>query len=193
MEDDIVLLDEGIMFGGQDMFGQTYSPLRNIGRVSGRATSAAEQMLLSDVDFTFDRRRRGLLSRIAGGLANTFSLGLADMATGSRRSGLQNVSRSVTLSGVSQSDYEDLLNIDLFRGGSFEDVTDTEISQGRYRANQAGQVARVGGEELSLLGEAELEELAEVVRGRQSSIVGRALSPGLQNQSFSLLSGNFGT
>lgn len=193
--DDLITLDGGISAGYRNPFmtGVARPSAFSFGTpaVTGRSISSSEQGLLSDSQFTFDRRKRGLLSRAIGGVANTFSLGLTDMATGSRRSGLKNVSRGLTLRGVSQADYNDLLNLDLFRGGGLDDVTGTEISKATYKANQAGQIARTSGEELSLLDEEGLERLSQVVAARQGQILGNTLSPGLGAQGFSLLSGNF--
>lgn len=189
--DDLITLDGGTPTGYYNPFMYSTAIPSVFGTVRGKRISSSEQALLSDAEFKFDRRRRGLLSRVAGGVANTLSLGLTDMATGSRRSGLKNVSRGLTLRRVSQSDYNDLINLDLFRGGDVSDVTGVEMSSATYKANQAGQIARTSGEELSLLDEEGLERLSQVVAARQSQILGNTLSPGLGTQSFSLLSGNF--
>ena len=70
---------------------------------------------------------------------------------------------------------------------------DTKLSSGTFKKDfKTGEVRRTGGVELSSLDEAGIEQLAQVVAGRQAQIQGRALGTGLNQQSFSLLSGNFG-
>lgn len=102
-------------------------------------------------------------------------------------------SKAKTERRVSQKDYENLLGIDLFRGGDLSDVTNTTLSSAKFKQDkQSGSVVRTSGPELSLLDEAGLEQLARTVSARQGQIQGAALSPGLERQSFSLLSGNFG-
>lgn len=146
-------------------------PSYNRPAIIGSALSDIEKnFLLKDSEFNFGKRRK-LFSKSGGKDAKT--------------------SDKLTLSGVSQSDYLDLLSLDLFRGGSVDDVTGTKIGKSSYQMNQAGQIARTSGEELSLLDAAGLERLAQVVSGRQSEILGRGLTPGLGVQSFSLFSGNF--
>lgn len=194
MDDDIVLLGGYTPrvspfgpfsgFNSQSMYSSAF------GGVRGRSISDTESSLLAGSEFSYARRRRSLLSRTVGAVANTFSLGITDMATGSRRNDLERVSRGVTLRGVSQEDYTSLANLDLFRGGRVSDVSDTEISQATYKQDRVtGQVARTKGDALSLLDEAGLESLAEVVSARNSQIVGNALSPGLAAQSLGLLGG----
>jgi hypothetical protein len=102
-------------------------------------------------------------------------------------------SKSQTVRRVSQKDYENLLGLDLFRGGDLSDVTNTKISSAKFKQDkQSGNILRTSGSELSLLDEAGLEDLARTVSARQGQIQGAALAPGLERQSFSLLSGNFG-
>lgn len=192
--DDLVLLG-GYKIPSSNMYNN-YGSNRNssiYGQVKGRSISQEERALLSDETFSYDRKKRSLLSRAAGATFNTFTLGVGSMSTGSQKKGLKNVSRGVTLEGVSQDDYTRLSNLDLFRGGSLSDVTNTGIKSSTYKQDlNTGTVARTKGDALSLLGQADLETLSKVVSGRQGQIVGNTLSPGLAIQGFSLFSGNFG-
>lgn len=102
------------------------------------------------------------------------------------------LSKGKQISRVSQNDYNKLLNLDLFRGGQVSDVTDTKLSTATFRKNRkTGDIFRSGGPELSNLNEQSIEQLAQVVAGRQAQLQSAAFTPGLARQSFSLLSGNF--
>lgn len=192
-------MEDFLLYGGTSLASRNpfmRSPVSSlfsgIGSVSASRVTGTEMNLLSDSSFSYDRKKRGLLSRALGGTVNAFSLGLSDMATGSRRNDLQVVSRGVNLRGVSQDDYQDLLGLDLFRGGQASQVGDTEISEATYKQNrQTGEIGRTRGEALSLLDEEGLERLSQVVSSRQGQILNRSLTPGLGTQSFSLFSGNF--
>jgi hypothetical protein len=138
---------------------------------NGKELSASEQFLLAETKFNADFKKN-----IVG-----------------RSTSRKDISKKRTIKRVSQDNYEDLLNLDLFRGGSLNDVTGTKLSKGTFQKNfKTGEIRRTGGVELSTLDEAGIEQLAQVVSGRQAQIQGRALGTGLQQQSFSLLSGNFG-
>lgn len=198
--DDIVLLGQDYsnsrgssnFFGNFGLSGMRRNMYNQITTVRGRRLTGTELSLLGDSSFTYDRKKRGFLYRAVGATVNALSLGATGMATGSRRSGLKDVSRGLTLRGVSQSDFQDLLSLDLFRGGSLGDVVGTSMSKATYKQDRrTGQVARTSGVELSLLDEAGFERLSQVVSARQGEILNRSLTPGLSTQSMSLFSGNF--
>lgn len=137
----------------------------------GSTASDTELSRLGDLSFNFKKKKNILGQR-----------------TGSRKK----ISESKSVRRVSQDDFEDLLDLDLFRGAGLDDVTGTSISTSKFKkSNITGETRRVSGKELSILDEAGLEQLAQVVSGRQAQIQGTGLSTGLGRQSFSLLSGNF--
>lgn len=178
MEDDLVLLQAA----DKDF-------RKGIDQILGRNLTGEESYLLQDKSFFFQRRKSSLISRYGGQKYYTRQQ-MLDFGGDSKR--LRGTSSGLSVRGISQNDFTRLSNLDLFRGAGVDDVTNTKISETTYKMNQQGQIARTKGDALSLLQESDLESLAEVVSGRQSQIVGNALSPGLSNQGFSLLSGNFG-
>jgi len=128
--------------------------------------------------------------------ASEFELGLLGDAKFSFGKSLlgktKTFSKGVTVKRVSEDDYKNLLNLDLFRGGDMSDVTDTKLSSATFKKNRkSGQVFQTSGQELSAIDQQGIEKLAQVVAGRQAQLQGAALTPGLDRQSFSLLSGNF--
>ena len=190
MEDDIVFLSQrprsnSTGFGSQMQNSFLNSLPSSMRPVSGQRVSEQETALIANQDFKFDNRRRSVLRRISPIL-------LAADALSNKNRGKKDVSRALSLTAVSQDDYTSLANMDLFRGGSLKDVLDTKVTTSQFQQNQSGNVARTKGKELSLLSQSDLEGLAKVVSARQGDITSRALSPGLQAQSFSLLGGNFG-
>lgn len=185
MDDDIVLLQGEVSpvrspygFNGYNRFGTP--------AITGNRISAGEASLLADQSFFFQRRKSGVFSRY-GGQKNYTRQQMLDFGGDSKR--LVGVSAGLSVRGISQNDYTRLANLDLFRGGSTSDVTNTQFTTTSYRMNQQGEIARTKGDALSLLDEAGLESLAEVVSARNSQIVGNALSPGLAAQSLGLLGG----
>ena len=163
----------GSMFGG--MYSNTFlASLNPFSEARSSALSEAETFLLADTKFKAD-----------------YNKNIVGRSTSRKR-----FSETSSLKRVSASDYKALLDIDLFRTTSnnvIDDIANTKMSTGKYRKDwETGEIRRTGGVELSALDEAGIEQLAQVVAGRQSQIQGRALSTGLGQQSFSLLSGNFG-
>jgi len=101
------------------------------------------------------------------------------------------LSNEISLRAVSQDDFNRLLDLNLFQGGSLENVTNTGIEDSVFRINRrTNRRARLSGDALSSLDEAGLEELASVVEARQGQILNSSVTTGLARQSFSLLSGN---
>lgn len=140
--------------------------------ITGRGNVFEEELLRLGGDTNFTFGNRSFLSGIFGKKKKS-------------------VSRGKSFTRVSQDDFSDLLNLDLFRGGSLSDVTSTGLTTSTFKQSRdTGEIFRKG-EELSLLDASGLEQLAEVVSGRQSQILGSSLAPGLERQSFSLFSGNF--
>lgn len=156
--------------------GALFSLGRTVG-VTGQRVNDAELSFLDDANFNYNYKRSGLGAALSGRSRNY----------------QKDLSQKLTVSGrVSNADYQNLLGLDLFRGGSIDDVTDTTTTSATYRMNRAtGVIGRTSGEELSLLDQGGLEQLAEVVSARQGAIMNRSLTPGLSEQSFSLFSGNF--
>lgn len=188
MEDDLILLQSGQYVGpnfnrGNFAFNSKLNSMSNlyqngyVNRAQAYRTTDQELALLSEQNFNFNRRRGSLRRAITGKSKNYMS----------------DLSKELKLRGVTQEDYTKLSNLDLFRGGSLSDVTDVTLSESLYQKNRkTGVIGRTKGDALSLLGESDIEALAEVVSARQGNILGNTLSPGLQSQGFSLLSGNFG-
>ena len=127
--------------------------------------------------FTFQQKRNFLEKRLFGKKNNR---------------GLKTISKTKTFKAVSQEDFLKLASFDGFDSRNAKDITNTKESSASFVQNRkTGNVFQTGGVELSSLDEEGLERVAEVFSGRVAQINSAGLTPGLEQQSFSLLSGNF--
>lgn len=136
-----------------------------------RLVSQEEISRLGDFNFTFKRKKNFFGRRT--------------------RSARENKSNELTKTGITQADYEKLLNFNVF-SGNIENIEGIREQEAKFvKFNDQNKIIRKSGEELSLLDQADFDALLQSISGRRAQLQQQAVSPGFERQSFSLLSGNF--